>query len=453
MNNKNRITGKELKTSLSLVTIAAALGLPFFTITGGPALTGLTTALGTSDLVYSIIMAMPVIGAMIQVFASYYIETTGRRRSLFMIAGFIHRPLWIPLALIPLFIGNEHNSLRIWLVTILIGISSAANSIIAIAFNSWMGSLVPAEIKGRFFGKRAMIYTITGLIAALVTGKFLDMVPGFPGYAAVFTAAAIFGAADIFLFFWIKEPQMELPKIRIPFHKLIVKPFKDKNYVKYMIFVSLWYFSVNFAGPFFNRYMLEELHLSFFIMITFTQVTSSFTTIISIRIWGKLADKYGSKPVMAICCSIIFLFPFVWFFITPGNVWLILVLNLVGGVFWPGFELTAMNQSIWLSPEKNRSIYIAVYTLLVNVIGTALAFLCGGAFLQLCKAFISDIQIPFLLGQSLNSYHLLFAVSGTLRFLVLVFVLRNYKDADSESAVIVLRKLKSAVKNRLRISQ
>lgn len=452
MNKTNRISENELKNSLRLVTIAASIGLPFFTITGGPALTGLTTSLGTSDIIYSVIMAMPVIGAIIQVFASYYMENTGRRKLLFILSGFIHRPFWIFIAFVPFLINQQHNELRILIITVLIAISSAANSIAGISFNSWMGALVPAEIKGRFFGKRAMYYTITGLITALVTGKFLDLVPGFPGYAAVFTAAAILGAADIFMFFWVKDPPMEPPKKKIPFHKLFVIPFRDKNYVRYIIFISLWYFSVNFAGPFFNRYMLEELHLTFFIMIAFTQVTSSFSMILFIRFWGKLADRYGSKPVMAICGWFVFIFPFVWLFVTPSSAWLILLINFLGGIFWPGFELTAMNQSIWLTPEKNRSIYIANYTLIVSLVGTALAFLCGGAFMELCKIAISKVNIPFLMGQTLSSYHILFAVSGILRLLVLIFISRTYDEADSESTGNVLKNLRTAIKNRLKIS-
>jgi MFS family permease len=453
MNPKERISGKDLRISLRLVIIAASFGFPFATVTVGaaPALTGLTTSLGTSNIMYAVIMAMPVVGAIFQVFASLYIENTGRRKSLFLIAGLTHRLLWLPIALIPLMIDSNHNSIRVLLITLLIAISSAGSSICAITFSSWMGSLVPSEIKGRFFGKRTMIYTITSMFAALGSGILLDTLPGFPGFAVVFGIAAILGATDIFLFIWIKEPPIIPSENKLEFRKIIMEPFKNKNYMRYTMFVSLWFFSVNLAGPFFNRYMIQELHMNFLMITLFSQVIAASATILSIRLWGNLMDKYGSKPIMFICCCVVVLFPFSWLFVTPSNIWLILIINAGGGVFWPGFEMAAMNQSIWLSPEKNRSMYIAIYMLVVSLLGTAISFICGGILMEISNGIIGNNKIPFLMGQNLNSYHVLFIISGLMRLLVLKFSSKSYIEEDSQSPSQVLQDINSAIKNKLKI--
>lgn len=451
MENNIRSTDTKLKTSLRLVTLAATMGLPFFTITGGPALTGFLRDMGANDFIYSLIMAMPVFGAVIQVFASYVMENTGKRKAFFLIAGFIHRPLWIPIALMPFIFPSARSSTGILAVMVLIGISMVANAIVGMSFNSWMGSLVPAEIKGRFFSRRLMIVTIASGIAALASGLMLDVFPGFPGFTAVFIIAALFGAADIATFFWIKHPPMNKPERKIPFVHLMKETWHDKNYVRFIMFVAFWYFGVNFAGPFFSVFMIEELHMNFLLISLFTQVAGSVATIFSIRIWGRLADKYGSKPVMFICCSVIFAMPLVWLFTTPKTTWIILAINILGGIFWPGFDMNAGNQSIWLAPEKNRSTYIANYALVVSLIGTGAAFVLGGIFMEVTGKLFSGLDIPFIMGQRLSNYHVLFFISFLVRALVLLFLFRSFKEVNSQKASVMLADLKNNVKGRLRI--
>ena len=423
MDRKNRISGNELKKSLTLVTLASALGLPFFSIINGPALTGFTRMLGANDFVYSVIMAMPVLGAIIQVFISYMMENSGKRKSLFIITGFIHRLLWFIIAFIPFILHPDKSREGIVIITVFIAVSSIANSIAGMAFYSWMGSLVPAEIKGRFFSKRTMIYTITGGITALISGLLLDKIQGFSGYAVVFVFAAIMGTADIVMYFWIKDPPMLIETQKQRFGKLFIEPFKDANYLRYMLSVAFWYFSVNIAGPFFNVFMIEELKMNFLIISLFTQMAANLTTIIFIRFWGGLVDKYGNKPIMFICCSILFILPLVWLFVTPQTTWVILIISFLSGIFWPGFEMTALNQSIWLAPEKNRSIYIANYTLVIMLIGTAAAFLCGGAFMQLTRTVIPAGGISLFKGLKIGGYQLLFimSVSGKISCVIVLF--------------------------------
>ena len=445
LSRSKRISGNDLKKSLMLVTLAASFGLPFFSVTNGPALTGFTRALGANDFIYSVIMAVPVLGAIIQVFFSYVMINSGNRRLLFIAAGFIHRPLWFVIAFIPFILNPDKTKAGIVVITLLITISSIANSIVGLAFSSWMGDLVPVEVKGRFFGRRTMIYTITGGSAALLCGLLLDNIHGYTGYAVVFVFAAILGSADIAMYIWIKHPPMTRQKERQPFLRLFAEPFKDRNYFRYMLFVAFWYFSVNIAGPFFNVFMIEELKMSFLIISLFTQVAANVSTIIFIRVWGNLADKYGSRPVMFLCCISIIILPVVWLFATPHSTWVVLLINLMTGIFWPGFEMAALNQSIWLAPEKNRSIYLANYTLVVMLIGTAAAFLCGGAFMQLTRAAFPAGGVPLFAGIRFGSYQLLFLISSLIRLLVLIFVFRGYEEKDSSHPIQIFRDLKASL--------
>lgn len=454
MDNSPRISQSELRRSLNLNIAAITFGMVFFTVfgapVGSPLFAGFMRSLGAGDLIYGIVMALPVLGAVAQIFGSYFLEMTGKRKVLFLASGFIHRFFWIPVALIPLFIPASQQSIRIRSITAFITISAIANSITGVSFSSWMGALVPMEIKGRFFSRRTMISTISGAITGLIVGKVIDLVHGsLNGFAIVFIIAALFGAADIFCFFWIKHPPMEIPAEREPFLKLLTVPFSNSNYLKFICFVSLWSFGVNLAGPFFNVYMIEYLRMNYFTLSFFAQVVGNIATILCIRYWGRLSDRYGNKPITTLCCSVIILLPFLWFFASPTNYWIVLAINFLSGIFWPGYDMTTFNQSIWLAPEKNRSIYVANYTLITSVFGVALGYICGGAFMQYTRLFVDKLKIPFFMGQNLSSYHILFALSGVIRLAALTLLLPRIKEENASSTGKIIKDITSAIQSKV----
>ncbi|MCX7842005.1 MAG: MFS transporter [Clostridia bacterium] len=445
MSSQQRISGSELRRSLNINILAITFGMVFFTVfgapVGSPLFTGFMRSLGAGDLVYGIVMALPVLGALAQILGSYFLESTGKRKLLFLAAGFVHRFLWIPVALIPLLVPAVHQSVRIWSITLLITISAIANSVATTAFWSWMGALVPMEIKGRFFSNRTMISTIAAAVTAPIVSYVVDRVHGFNGFAVIFTVAALFGAADIFCFIFIKNPVMELPKEKTPLLKLFFEPFTNRNYMRYITFVTVWCFGVNFAAPFFNVYMIEHLKMSYLTLALFAQVGGNITTILFIRRWGRLADLYGNKPVIKLCCSVICILPILWLFATTENIWIVLLINILAGLCWPGYEMAALNQSVWLAPEKNRSIYVAVYSLVTSVFGVAFAYICGGAFMQYSRSFFHNLSLPFFLGQTLSSYHVLFLISSFVRLLALTVFLPRVREEHASSALQVMNNI------------
>ena len=66
--NQNRISGYELRRSLNLLIISITFGMAFFVVIQGAPLTGFVRALGADDLIFGIIMAMPVLGGVLDVY-------------------------------------------------------------------------------------------------------------------------------------------------------------------------------------------------------------------------------------------------------------------------------------------------------------------------------------------------------------------------------------------------
>jgi MFS family permease len=434
---------QELRRSLNRVILGISFGIVYFTVVNGPPLTGFIRALGANDLIYSIIMALPMLSSVVQVLAAYLFENSGYRKLSFLIGGFL-RAIWIPIVLIPLILPVKDFNVQIILITILIAIYSIANSVTGVSFLSWMGDLVPPSIRGRFFSTRTMIFTMVGAVAGLLIGLFLDQLNDFVGFAILFSVAAIFGMVDIACFIWIKDPPHP-PQPKISFRELCIEPFQNFNYAKYLSFAAVWNFGINFVAPFFNVYMLENLGMKYFNVFILSQFVSNIATVLFVRVWGRIADKYGSKPVLVICGTGMAMVSFSWCLATPGNyLWVIPLIHILVGIFWPGCDVTSTNLAIWLAPEQNRSAYIAMYTLAASLVGGGLAYICGGAFMELTGPFFANLKLPFILGQHFNNFHSLFIIAGIVRLVAVYGFMQRVTDGRF-STQRLLRDISQAV--------
>jgi MFS family permease len=435
----------ELRRSLNRVILGVSFGIVYFTVVNGPPLTGFIRALGANDLIYSIIMALPMLSSVVQVLAAYLFENSGYRKLSFLISGFF-RVIWIPIVLIPLILPAKDYHARIILITILIAIYSITNSVTGVSFLSWMGDLVPSAIRGRFFSTRTMVFTMVGAVAGLLIGLFLDRLNNLVGFAILFSVVAIFGMIDIACFIWIKDPPHP-PRPKSSFRELCMEPFQNPNYVKYLSFAAVWNFGINFATPFFNVYMLENLGMKYFNVFILSQFVSNVATILFVRVWGRIADKYGSKPVLMICGTGMVMISFLWCLATPGNYLLIIpLIYVLTGIFWPGCDVTSTNLAIWLAPEKNRSAYIAMYTLAASLVGGGLAYICGGAFMEFTGPYFAQLKLPFLFGHYFNNFHSLFIIAGIVRVIAVFGLMQRVTDGQSSA-----QQLLKGIKKRLKV--
>ncbi len=440
MKTSQNFTQQEMKRSLFLITAAVIFGKFFYvTITGAP-FTGFLRALGASDLIYSLIAATPFLGGIFQIFASYVLEKTGKRKLIFLISAYIHRLIWIPIVLIPLFLSQQSKGTALTLITILLTIYSVANSIIVISYSSWMGDIVPENVKGSFFGKRMAISAITGIIAGVVSGKYLDNVTSLFSFAVVFICASLFGAMDASCFLGVKDPPLAPPEKNASFISMLSEPFKDKNYLKLIIFISCWNFGFNFSQPFLNIYMIEELKIGYFTISILTQMVSGITTVLFINQIGKLSDRFGMKPIIRLCCSFVCIFPLLWCLATSSRYLLVMsVCFLLSGLFQQGVQLLTTNFSIWLAPEKNRSMFLANFAL-ITTLSSGIAYICAGAFMESSKSFIIKANEVLFGRQVLTNFHVLFIISSVLMILSIIVVLPMVYDKDEKKFHLLTRR-------------
>jgi Na+/melibiose symporter-like transporter len=432
-----------LRRSLYLVILAATFGNACGVITTGAAWTGfLREVVHADDFALGIISAIPVIANTSQLFISFIMERRRNRRFMLLFFGIIGRALWIFIGLIPFLIPESRQYLRPMTVIVLVALIAGGNSAVNLAFNSLMGDLVPLRIRGRYFSGRYRMFVMAGIAAGLLTSWIMDT-QGMLGYTIVLVLAGILGVMDLSCFFFVEWPAMRTPppeEKQESFLSMIHTVLRDKPYMMLVLFYTAWNFAVGVSTPFFNVHMLENLHMNYTLITLSNQITSNVMAVLFVSRWGGLIDRHGNKPILNISVLVCMLTPLLWIPIQPGMVWLVVVVNIMGGIFWAPIDLGQQNLSLNLAGEKNQSMYLAVYFTVVNLAGVALGNTVGGMLVQGVFAHLERLQVRFL-WLPMNRYQYVFLASAILRILTVVFILPLIREVGSKALRPVMREI------------
>jgi len=451
-------TGLEPHTikSLKLVILGVAFGTISFNINGGISMTGYLKTLGASDFTFGLLYAIGPLAAPMQLIISYIMERTKKRKAMFLIGGTIQRMIWLPFGLVPFFVPMEQPVLRIWVASLFLMTSALLVSFVNVPFFSLAADLVPINIRGSYFAVRSRIATMFGVAGGILTAWFLDTFAGFNSYAFVFALSAIAGTLDIFCFFGVKFPPLtESPEHGEKFTHMMAKVIKNKKYMKFIIFMTLWQFSINLSGPFYLVYLRNVVILSNTLITVLVQILPSVYSIIIVRKWGRAIDSHGNKTVMQVANGILCFAPFLWIFISNNQIAVVflIITGLMQGCLLSGFEIGSNNIMLGHAPKVNRSMYIAVYFMSTSMIGVGLANATGGWLLDNVFSVFERMNI-ILLGVKMTRYNYIFAMTAILRCVMIFIALpRLIKEENNTPVRELIRSVFVNVKNKLKRSK
>ena len=419
-----------LRRGLMFVILGNLSGSLFFNITQGSALVGLAAELGANDFVFGLLMAIPLFGAIIQIPAAMIVSRAGKRKKYMLTYGIVSRTMWIVIGIVPFFAPLSEGWMKLWAVIFLVGIASVSGSFINICFTPWLADLVPLRIRGRWIASRDRIASVLGVCVGILTALVLDHVPGFTGYAIVFIVGGTFGVLDMLAFIGVRETQM-IQSAAKSISAIFKQIYRDKKFFRFMVFWTLWMFSINFGGAFTIRYALGPMNLSFLEVTLASQMAAALTTVVVISKWGRTIDRYGSKPVLLIACMMHAVSPLIMLFAQPNQVITILLLHLIGAAFWSASNLACVNMQMSCSPDDGRPAYIAVFSCVTSLMGAFFGVFLGGAFLEWLPGFMQQANLT-ISGNTPDQYKIAFTVSVIFRLVtVFLFIPRLENDKDS----------------------
>jgi len=163
----------------------------------------------------------------------------------------------------------------------------------------------------------------------------------------------------------------------------IAEPLRDANFRRLMLFLGSWNFSVNLAAPFFAVYMLTKLGMSMtWIMLLF--LLSQAANVAFLNIWGRLADRFSNKSVLAAAGPLFMASTALWPLTTAQTspVFVISLLSLIHvlqGVSTAGVMLCGWNAALKLAPRASATGYLATNALVFGIAASIAPVLAGVA--------------------------------------------------------------------------
>ena len=381
---QEQISENELKRGLKSVVADGVMSHLMGVLTGGVFLVAIAVKLGASNFQIGLIAAIPALMQFIQIPAIFLIEKIRSRKTVAIYSALIGRFGFLLIALSP-FLFVPSVGLTILIIAVLF--YSGFGGIGGCAWNSWMRDLVPENQMGTFFSRRLRIATFLGIFVSILASMFLDFWKrSFPdveiyAYSGLFAVAFLIGIVGVIFLSRTPEPAMKSEKA--DFLKLLTQPFKDINFRRLMLFLGSWSFAVNLAAPFFTVYMLTKLGLGMS-MIVFLSIVSQVFNFTFLSLWGKWADRFSNKSVLAVSGPLFMFSILGWTFTTmPEKYFLTLpilvVIHIVMGIATAGIAIASGNIGLKLAPKGQATAYLATNTL-VNSFAAGIAPILGGKF-------------------------------------------------------------------------
>lgn len=328
--------------------------------------------LGASDACLSLLAALPpLVGAGAQLGAAWLARRTDRRRRFVFASAVLQALTWLPILWLPY-------AFPAYAVPMLLGCLALYYAAVGFGTPLWsslMAELVPAHVRGRFFGRRSQymhLASFLGLVAAGLTLQYFEARDNAQlAFALIFGTAAGARLCSAYHLARMHEPERRpAPMVA----ETETAPLVQSPLLRFSCFAAAVMAAVGISAPFFALYMLKDLGMTYFefALATAVYVGAQF---ISLRAWGRLADLYGNRTLLVVTGAALPLLPLPWL-LSPG-LGPVLLLQATGGWFWAGFRLALRNYLYDLVPAGPRPRDWALHNFL-GALGTAAGALLGG---------------------------------------------------------------------------
>jgi MFS family permease len=422
-----------LKRSLRLVTVAGSLALVYSTAISSPMSTDFFRRMGFGEVEFGVMSGIPMLMLGMQFLGALWSNKLQSRRAVFMGLVISGRLLWLPIILVPLL--PVPNAARTTIMLSLLALSSLLLNLAPPIWFSWMGDLIPRRLLSRYWGGRMRmmqgVWLVTYIPLVLFGFKYQALGLSLPQAFFIITLLGVAaGVVDIILFLWVWEPPPVVASKR-PILETILEPMRQGSFRSYMVWNCAYSASVMVGAAFMLLYVLKVLALPLWqVMIMWWM--PGIGSMLSSAFWGRLIDRYGSRPILVLCTALKPLAPLVFFVIDRENAFVVLSCFFIfDNMLNMGSQLATNGFMLRMAPRENRGMFVAAISSLPGIAG-GLSAIAGGFLLKAWEG-----HGVFILGRLWDNYQYLFLLSAVLRLLCIPLALR-IREPESAKAMDVL---------------
>jgi MFS family permease len=341
-------------------------GVVIFQLLGGPYLTGYLIHLGANAAQIGIVLAIPMLANLVQLVSASLMQKINSRLKYMVMGLGIHRGIWVLSGIIPFVLPKEA-----WVVTYIIMfltsfIAAAASTVI---WSSLISDVVPARVRGRFFGIRNTIAFGTGAVSLVVGGWILERYTEELGFAVIYGICAILTVINNIQLALHPDPPF-VKSVTASDSAFFFKPLKDRMFFGATAFLAVWVLVQNLVMPLFPYVMLDVMHMSYFPHITVVTTVQNFVMMASFYLWGVWNSRIATQKLLILTLPILALSCVAW----GLSAWMpafgmLIFVHVLLGFGAGGFHLLVFNFIIGDTPKSERPMYVAVFHALTGLAG------------------------------------------------------------------------------------
>ena len=450
------LTGQEVRRSLHMMVWEGLASGGVFSVASGGFMAAFALALGANNLQVGILAALPFVTQVAQLPAVLAVERFRVRKAIGVPALLGAHLMWAPIGAVP-FLLETPGAAAVAVVILLLALRGLFAPVWATTWTSWMRDLVPQDVLGSYYGRRLAVITVAMAVVGLGASFFVRWWESVSApedailaYSLLLIGGSLtFGLASTWCALRASEPSMpaaaESGRSAL---SVLAEPLRDRNFSQLVRFLFVWSLVSNLAIPFFAVYMLKELGLSLSAVIGFT-VLSQTTSVLFTRVWGPMADRVGSKPVLSLSASLYLLVIVGWVFTShPERHFLTLpllaVLHMFAGVAAAGVGLTMSTLTLKVAPAGKATPFLSVASIAASV-GAGIGPVAGGLMADFFAVRTLGVDLSWaspngvleLPALSLTGFDFLFAIAFVLGLLSLnlLVALREEGELPRETAL------------------
>lgn len=274
------------------------------------------------------------------------------------------------------------------------------------AWNAWVGTIVPARLRARFFARRARLAQLALLIGIVAGGYGLELGKQqghvFTAFAALFAAAGLARlVSSRFLAGMSETPGLAL-RLEAIHVRGVLRQLRGRDAGRIVAWLLAMQVVVNVAAPFFAPYMLGPLGLSYdgFMLLT---ATSFVSRVAVLPLLGRLAERGRAARLLRLGALGIVPLPALW--LVSDDFGYLVALQAFAGCAWAAVELATLLVFFDALEQETRTSVLALYN-----VGSAAAVALGS---------LLGAGLFVALGANAAAYAALFAVSSIARMATL----------------------------------
>jgi hypothetical protein len=326
--------------------------------------------------------------------------------------GWFNVGLWAMLVASLGFLPKQDAASTAFFFGIFFSMASVSSAFQVVGWTDWVRQWVPKKLRGAYFGKRnSWISGATFGFLLLVT-SFLEILnDSLSPYVWILALMVALRCASILLQHGIhagSNTKLETQPLRKSLKECLATPG-----LGWFIFFSAWMnFWMSFTGPFTAVFSFEELKFApgNFALLTAVGTVSGF---FGWMFWGRVADKAGAIPVIAVGSFLWEIQNFLWAFLNPDNSWILYPMFIWGGFFSVSFFMGSFNLLLNIAPQKSSMAAISLHLAFTSIAMAVAPILSG----YLIEQFVTQQ------GGGIGIYHLGFAIKSAAFLLGLLILI------------------------------